>query len=202
MIQEEALKKRMSKYGFLLLIFFISCQSDDPAPATIRAHVSLSGLLIQSDSTYTISEEAFGTADFIQEDSIISLTINLENFPPNTIHAVHIHNGSCEQPFGYWNMGFTMMEMFCNKRSLGIPWAKPTAGDVGNVSVGYQGSGSLVIKTDLWRIGSGDSRDVTGKVLVIHKNYEDFTAECDPSHGHDHTHTNQKVACGSIVMVQ
>jgi Cu-Zn family superoxide dismutase len=121
--------------------------------------------------------------------------ISLEGFAPNTIHAVHMHHGSCEQPKHHWNAGSE--ENFCNRRSLNVPWAKPYAGDVGNVSVGYDGTGSLTIKTNLWSIGSNDEKDILGLQVIVHEGYEDFTSECDPNH--DHIHENDKLACGTIL---
>lgn len=180
-----------------------ACGGDEPsANETSHGQVQLTGLLIENDTTYSFGNLAHGTAEFIQEDCVVTLTINLFNFSPNTVHAVHIHEGACEQPGLHWNMGFDRMtHRFCNERSIGIPWAKPMAGDVGNVSVGYDGTGSFTLRTDLWRIGSGDHRDLRGKLLIIHESYEDFTAECDPSHGHNHPHFNEKLACGIIEQV-
>lgn len=171
---------------------------EDPIAEKITASASLSGMLSITDTTYQLNEEAYGTALFTQEDSVVTLSIHLENFPPNTFHAVHLHEGSCEQPGMHWNQGFDVTTRFCNTRSIGIPWAKPMAGDVGNISVGYDGTGILILDTDLWRLGSGDHRDILGKTIVVHDTFEDFPTECDPSHGHNHPHANAKIACGTI----
>lgn len=155
----------------------------------------------ETDSTYTLSSESRGEVLIFQEDSVVTMTINLVGFLPNTVHAVHIHAGNCEQPGSHWNMNQPTTERFCNTRSLNLPWAKPLAGDVGNVSVGYDGSGSFTLQTDLWRINSLDDRDIVGYPIVIHEKYIDFTDECDPFHDHLHVHDNPKQACGTIEML-
>lgn len=187
----------------LLLTYLTGCNEEEPtreAPAPPTAEVALTGMLLNNDGSYAVGTAPYGSATFVQEDSFVVATIRLENFLPNTVHAIHLHAGSCENPGMHWNMGKDMTTTFCNEKSLGIPWAKPMAGDVGNASVGYDGSGTLVIKTDLWEIGTATDRDITGTVLVIHEAYEDFTKECDPTHG-AHPHDNAKIACGTLVQV-
>jgi Cu-Zn family superoxide dismutase len=184
--------------ALLLLTSLISCSDDETLDKLKEAKVSLNGVSLFGGGVYTISPEKKGEIIFTQSDSIVTITINLEGFTPNSVHAVHIHEGTCEEPGLHWNLGVPHKETFCNTRSLGIPWSKPLAGDVGNVSVGQEGFGTFTLKTDLWRIGSGDDRDVLGKVVVVHDDYEDFIEECDPSHGHVHSHVNTKIACGMV----
>ena len=185
-----------------LLLLLVSCKEDTQTPdqPDTTATAYLYGMLSVTDSTYLVGEAPYGQATFSQKDSVVTITIALEHFPPNTIHAVHLHQGGCEMPGMHWNLGEPMTTRFCNETSLGIPWAKPMAGDVGNVSVSYDGSGVFTIKTDLWRLGSQDHRDILGLSIIIHEAYEDFITECDPSHTHNHTHPNAKVACGIITL--
>ncbi|MFY0599745.1 MAG: superoxide dismutase family protein [Cyclobacteriaceae bacterium] len=177
-----------------------SCDDAESEPDVVydvEASAELFQILADTDSTFIQTSEARGSVTVHQLDSVVTMTIDLVGFTPNTIHAVHMHHGTCEQPKHHWNSGST--EKFCNEKSLGIPWAKPFAGDFGNVSVGYDGSGSLTIKTDLWRLASGDSRDIMGLQVIIHDKHDDFTGECDPSHSHNHGHPNTKIACGTIL---
>lgn len=182
----------------LIGLLLESCNEEEPS-TIISASANLTNIQLNIDDTYIVSTESRGKVSLSMEDSVVTMTIALTNFPPNSVHAVHIHEGTCEDPAKHWNVGVPHTEKFCNTRSLGLPWAKPMGGDVGNVSVGYDGSGSLTIKTDLWRIGSGNSLDVLGKSVIIHEKYQDFTEECDPFHDHVHSHANAKVACGIIL---
>lgn len=190
----------------LLAILLLACNEENPTPQEAiypTATTTFYGLLQDTDSTYILDESStYGKATFIQKDSTVELYIQLENFPPNSIHSVHIHIGSCEYPMMHWNQGQDMSTYFCNERSLGIPWAKPMAGDVGNVSVGYDGSGIFLLQTDFWRLGSQNQLDILSRSIVVHETSDDFTLECDPLHGHNHPHTNAKIACGIIEIVQ
>ncbi|HCX22024.1 MAG: hypothetical protein CMB80_29050 [Flammeovirgaceae bacterium] len=177
--------------------------SDETEDSTLRAQAILTSIHADTDSTFLIGDQSYGIVDFFQsEDSIVTIEIYLENFPPNTIHSVHMHSGPCTQPGMHWNQGFDMTTYFCTESSLGLPWAKPRAGDVGNVSVGYDGSGIFTLKTDIWKLASGNSLDIIDLSIVIHEMQDDFVGECDPSHDHTHTHANAKVACGSIELMQ
>ena len=189
---------------FLLVIsLLVSCNENEPdIDQTVRASAQLTSIHSDTDSTYISSDQPYGTVQLSQTDSIVLIEIFLENFNPNTIHSVHIHSGTCEKPGMHWNMGHGMETLFCNERSLGIPWAKPRAGDVGNVSVGYDGSGYFSLRTDLWKLGSTDEQDILGSIIVVHDKLDDFEMECNPNHSHNHTHTNPKVACGSIVLIE
>ncbi|MEQ8473354.1 MAG: superoxide dismutase family protein [Marinoscillum sp.] len=198
------MNEAMMKINVLLCIALISISScKDPIEEdnTIRAIVNLNSIHQETDNTYQVGVNPHGQILISQKDSVVTFEIQLENFAANTLHAVHLHIGSCAEPGMHWNQGKDMTTKFCNERSLGIPWGKPKAGDVGNVSVGYDGTGSYTIKTDLWRLNSLDDRDIIGKAVVIHGTFDDFTTECDPSHDHNHPHTNPKVACGTIELI-
>ncbi len=195
----------LSYFLFLNLAILSSCDSSssdsNPKNPDPIAVVSFNGLLSESDTSYQVDELPYGTAMFYEEDDALRMVITLENFPANTTHSIHLHQGSCEVPGMHWNQGEPMENRFCEVLSLGIPWAKPYAGDVGNLSVGYEGKGQLAITTNLWTIGTGDHKDLIGKSLIIHENMDDFNVECDPLHGHSHPHANPKVACGIIYPV-
>jgi len=185
-----------------LLTALSSCSEDEPDRVTKAAKVNLNTIDLFGGGVYTLSAEVKGEINFTQQDSIVTMTVSLSGFPPNGVHVVHIHEGTCEEPALHWNIGVPHSEKFCNERSLGIPWGKPLAGDVGNVTVGDDGTGFFSLKTDLWRIASGDARDVLGKIVVIHEGSEDFTMECDPNHDHVHTHINPKIACGMVEFIR
>ncbi|MFY0606169.1 MAG: superoxide dismutase family protein [Cyclobacteriaceae bacterium] len=190
---------------FASLLFLLACGDDDSGVDRIKspdATAQITGMLKMSDTTYSVNATPYGEVLLYDEDSLIRMVINLTNFNPNTTHAIHVHNGSCEQPGMHWNQNKPMTERFCGTLSLGIPWAKPFAGDVGNVSVDYQGNGSVTIKTNLWSIGTNDDSDLINRSIVVHETLSDFNGECDPMHDHVHTHANPKIACGMILLNQ
>lgn len=191
----------MIKQWFFFLVLFvglISCNEEESGENfDNKLEANLFQVVTETDSTFIQTSAPRGTVLATQSGEIVTMTINLIGFAPNTTHAVHLHHGTCEQPKHHWNAGSS--DKFCNEKSLGIPWAKPFAGDFGNISVGYDGSGSLTIKTDLWKIGSENFEDIVGLQVIIHDKPEDFTSECDPAHAHSHAHSNVKIACGTLL---
>ena len=129
-------------------------------------------------------------------NGIVTATVKLDHQGPGTIRAIHLHDGTCEAPGMHWNMGGTTS--FCSIEDMNGPWGKPFAGDLGNVLIGEDGTGAFTLKTNLWSIGTGDSTDINGKIVIAHYNMSDFIMECDPMHIPDHTHTNPKLGCGMI----
>lgn len=72
-------------------------------------------------------------------------------------------------------------------------WGEPPfhLGDIGNVEVGEDGTGSLTMSTDLWSVGDGSDRDVVGKSVVVHSGADDFTTQPAGDSG-------ERIGCGVI----
>lgn len=165
----------------------------------VEAEAVIYSLAPSGENIYNVQEREVGIARFGQFGNVVSLEITLTGMTPNTSKAVHIHNGSVSEPGRHWNQG--SFYAFCNERSLGQLWAKPFAGDVGNVPVDADGIGRLVIQTDLWALNTGDEKDILNKVIIIHDDPEDFVEECDPNHPHNHIHSNPKIGGGTIGLI-
>lgn len=194
------------KYWILVTVMAflsLSCGDDKAIPLDLGPSVTAESLIYSisenGDDTYEVSEEQKGIARFSQTGNIVTLEIELSGFEPGGSHAIHIHNGSVQDPGRHWNQ--RSLFAACNKRSLGEVWAKPFAGDVGNITIGNDGNGFFSIQTDLWALNSGDDLDIIDKVIIVHQKPEDFAEECDPNHSHDHLHSNQKIAGGTIDLV-
>lgn len=185
---------RIIVYSVILGCSIIGCSENAESDKTAQA--ILYRLFQKTDTTYILGEETVGQATFLESEGMVVVRVDLKNLPPNTIHAVHIHNGTCGVPSGHWNA--QQEEKQCFTKSLGKHWSKPFIGDIGNVSVSYEGTGYLEMKTDLWTIGSGQPNDVTGLVIFVHETLQDFTKECFEDHNHTHQHNNPKIACGTI----
>ncbi len=183
-----------------LFQFFIACLlltncSDEEEETTVVAQATLSRISNVTDSTYTIGPDIAGKAMVETIDNGVRLTISVEGLTPNSRHAVHLHLGSCEAPGAHWNQ--SSEDSFCEATSLGVTWAKPKAGDVGNVNTDGQGNGSLTVETDLWSVGTSDEKDILGAVVIIHQKGEEFLDHCFGNHDHVHD-ANAKIACGTI----
>ena len=185
---------------FLVLILFLTaCNANDtflPEPKLV-AESQLVMIEQIADKEYSKTDIEIGRAFFYEANNVITIEITLENMEPNTSKAVHIHQGTVELPGRHWNQG--SFNSFCNERSLGELWAKPFAGDVGNVDIDENGHGQFILSTDLWAINSNDNKDILNRAIIIHQNAEDFLTECDQNHTHDMPHMNQKIAGGMII---
>ena len=133
--------------------------------AAVQATAVLEG---RSGSTLT------GTAKFVADAGSVTLTLNVQSAPPGE-HAVHLHEtGDCSAP---------------DATSAGAHW-NPTKsdhgqwghapfhlGDIGNLHVGEDGTGSLILTTDRWAIGTGDPGDILGRAVIVHEKLDDFTTQ-------------------------
>ncbi len=131
-----------------------------------------------------------GVAVFTQNGDQITLTIEIQGASPG-LHAAHIHaNGDCSAPDGtsaggHWN-------------PTGVAhgkWGEGEfhLGDIGNITVGEDGTGSITLTTDLWEIGTGSDVDVVGRGIIVHAGADDFTSQPSGAAG-------ARIGCGVIVL--
>ncbi len=129
-----------------------------------------------------------GTAVFTQNGDTITLVIEIQNVSPG-LHAVHIHEkGDCSSPDG---------------KSAGGHW-NPTnvdhgkwgegefhLGDIGNITVGEGGTGTIELTTNLWEMGTGSDLDVVGTGIIVHADADDFTSQPSGNAG-------ARIGCGAV----
>ena len=133
--------------------------------------------------------EVTGTAVFQRHGDTITLTIEIQNTAPG-LHGVHIHEyGDCSSPDGksaggHWNPTNTAHGK----------WGEGEfhLGDIGNIMVAEDGTGSIELTTDLWELGTGSILDVVGKGIIVHADADDFTSQPSGAAG-------ARIGCGSIV---
>lgn len=129
-----------------------------------------------------------GTATFKQQGGKVELTVEVKGAPAG-VHAVHIHeNGDCtsvdgESAGGHWNP---------TKEAHG-KWGDAVhhMGDIGNLTVNADGSGTLTMSTDHWTIGTGQANDITGHAVVVHTKADDFKSQPAGAAG-------ARIGCGVI----
>ena len=133
-----------------------------------------------------------GMAVFTQNGDYITLTVEIQDATPG-LHAVHIHaNGDCSAPDGtsaggHWNP----TDVAHGKWGEG----EFHLGDIGNSTVGEDGTGSITLTTDLWEIGTGSDIDVVGKGIIVHAGADDFTSQPSGAAG-------ARIGCGVIVLAE
>ena len=129
-----------------------------------------------------------GTATFTQLGDQISLLIEINGASPG-LHAVHIHQyGDCSSPDGksaggHWNP----TDVAHGKWGEG----EFHLGDIGNINVGEDGTGSIERRTDLWEIGTGSNVDIVGRGIIVHAGADDFTSQPSGAAG-------ARIGCGAI----
>lgn len=129
-----------------------------------------------------------GRATFTRTEAGVRLDVELENASPG-LHAVHLHeNGDCSaqdasSAGGHWNP---------TGEDHG-KWGEPPfhLGDIGNVEVNDDGTGSLTLTTDQWSLGDGSDRDVVGTAVVVHAGADDFTSQPAGASG-------DRIGCGVV----
>ena len=142
--------------------------------------------------TPSSGSEVSGKAIFTQTGQNVMVRIDVKNLSPGE-HGVHIHeNGDCSAPNGtsaggHWNP--TNVEH--GKWGVG----EFHLGDIGNIVVGADGTGSIELETDRWEIGTGTDIDVVGKSIIVHADPDDFVSQPSGNAG-------ARIGCGVIELVE
>ena len=181
------------KSAFLLLIgisiLLMGCERmPQQAGILSTAPAKQANAMIDSSSDSGVT----GMAVFTQNGDQITLTIEIQGATPG-LHGVHIHaNGDCSAPDGtsaggHWNP----TDVAHGKWGEG----EFHLGDIGNITVGEDGTGHITLTTDLWEIGTGSDVDVVGRGIIVHAGADDFVSQPSGAAG-------ARIGCGVIVLVE
>lgn len=188
---------RAITFLLLTLVLIGGCDNSEPGPK-IFAAADIYWVSSEDGEVYE-KGELMGNASFVYQDGVTTLEVSVSGMTPNTQHAMHLHQGTLEEPGRHWNRGGFVNH--CDVKSMDRFWLKPFAGDIGNIAIDANGNGTFSVQTDLWTLGTNNDFDISGTVLFIHEKYEDFANECDPFHSHPpHGHNNPKIAGGTVVL--
>ncbi len=143
--------------------------------------------MISSASGSTMS----GQADFIDNgDGTVTLNLKVAGAVPGE-HALHLHqNGDCSAPDatsagGHWNPG---MKDHGKRMTEGGDFH---AGDIDNIVVGADSTGTLTMVVKGWSVGGPDSTNVIGRAIILHGKADDFVSQPSGAAG-------PRVGCGVI----
>ena len=131
-----------------------------------------------------------GTAIFTQNGDTITLIVEIQNVSPG-LHGVHIHEtGDCSAPDGTSAGGHWNPTNVAHGK-----WGEGEfhLGDIGNITVGADGTGTIELTTDLWEMGTGSDLDIVGKGMIVHADPDDFTSQPSGAAG-------ARIGCGVIVL--
>lgn len=157
--------------------------TDSPATGNASAHADISNT--QPDTTGS------GTADFVQKpNGEVELTLNV-TFPKkaNQSVAVHLHeHGACgdggKEAHGHWN-------------PTGEPhgkWGSGAfhSGDIGNVQLDANGTGSITLSTNRWSIGGDEKTNILNRAIIVHSGVDDYKTQPTGNAG-------SRIGCGVIM---
>lgn len=154
-------------------------EEDDGSEGMARAAADISSA---SGSSLT------GKAVFTEDNGKVKLELTVQNAEQGQ-HAVHLHEtGDCSAPDatsagGHWNP--------TNKNHGKRGTGEFHKGDIGNMEVGEDGTGSMSMPVEGWSIGGPDSTNIVNKAVIIHAGADDFTSQPSGNAG-------ARVGCGVI----
>lgn len=194
-------KKQIMKYLSRLFVisgvaFLISCGGEKKEESTeettaapeevVEVAKSEAVAMISSASGSTLS----GEATFVDNgDGSVTFNLNVTGAAPG-VHALHLHqNGDCSaddatSAGGHWNPA----ETDHGKR---MESAAFHAGDIDNMTVSEDSTGSLSMVVKGWSVGGADSTNVIGRAVIIHALADDFTSQPSGAAG-------ARVGCGVV----
>ena len=166
------------------ILGFLVCASSLLAACNTSEKKAIATIEAKSGSTVS------GTVTFIEKDGIVTMNAALAGLSEGN-HAIHIHAiGDCSAPDGksaggHWNP--------TNENHGKWMEAPFHIGDIGNLVVGADGTGTIERETNLWSIGGKEAnKNVVGHAIIIHEGPDDFSSQPSGAAG-------PRIGCGEIV---
>ena len=132
-----------------------------------------------------------GSVSFTAQETGVLVQAEVRGVRPPGPHGLHIHEvGECSAP------DFTSAGGHFDP--AGMPHGCPPdvqrhAGDLGNIGVGADGSGSLELISDLFTVEGGDELGIVGRAVILHEDEDDCTTQPTCAAG-------ARQACGVIAL--
>lgn len=190
------MKARFNSISIMTTILLLACIQTIFVGCDMLNTTALISDVATKEATAVISSSndsgLSGTAVFKQKGKQVTLTVEIEGTTPG-LHAVHIHEyGDCSAPDGtsaggHWNP----TNVAHGKWGVG----EFHLGDIGNMTVEDDGTGSIELTTDLWEIGTGSDIDVVGKSIIVHADADDFVSQPSGAAG-------ARIGCGVITLTE
>ena len=166
------------------LLILPGCKHAPEAPPAAPTRAPLSaGATIEARSGSALQGEAM----FTEVEGGVKIVVTVRGAPAGT-HAVHIHEkGDCSAP----DAKSAGPHFNPDGHSHGGPTdAQHHAGDLGNMEVGADGSGTVEITSSGLSLGDGP-RSVVGRAVIVHEKADDFVTQPTGNAG-------GRIGCGAI----
>jgi Cu-Zn family superoxide dismutase len=179
----------MTRIGCLLLLSIGACTVGDATGGddNMMGTTKKARAMIAPTTGNTVT----GMAEFTLSNGTVSLSVSVSMAPPG-MHGFHIHQNPACGADGmdagpHWGGA-----MAGDAAGHGLP-ESPTHhhGDVGNITVGADGLGTMSATSPLWTLGDGAATDVVPHAVIFHTAADDGTM---PSAG-------ARIGCGIIALV-
>jgi superoxide dismutase, Cu-Zn family len=143
-----------------------------------------------------------GTATLTEgDDGIVTVEIEIQGLPAGD-HGIHVHEtGICDptgdEPFssagGHFNPASSQHGGPPSDSGTSEATATGHAGDLGNIAIAADGSGTATVDTDRLTLGHGSTalQDADGSAFVVHADPDDLST--DPS-----GNSGARIACGVV----
>ncbi|MDY7091946.1 MAG: superoxide dismutase family protein [Acidobacteriota bacterium] len=132
--------------------------------------------------------ELQGVVNFSESDGVVTITAEVKGLSGAGTHGFHIHEtGDCSAP------DFTSAGGHFNPTDTihgGPSDEEHHAGDLGNLEIGEDGSGTLEHTSSMITLGEGPN-SVVGKAVILHEKADDLVSQPTGAAG-------GRVACGII----
>jgi superoxide dismutase, Cu-Zn family len=115
-----------------------------------------------------------GTARFTEgRDGKVTVVVTITAAPPG-VRGIHIHDvPSCDDEGmaagPHWDDDDTSPE------NHGLPEGDVHLGDLGNIEIAADGTGTLTYSNPAWTLGDGRSTDVVPHAIILHASMDDGT---------------------------
>jgi len=170
---------KLNTFSFLLVVFStILCNLFACDRIRKQADHIVSPEVTLNQAVAVISEingsGLIGTATFTAMNDMVHVVIEIKNASEG-LHASHLHDGDCAEIGPHWH------PMSVPSGYSGVPVAEATLemppigiGEIGNILVDETGTGTLEFTTPFWTIGTGETNDILGRLIVVHEAGDSF----------------------------
>ena len=163
-----------------------SCGGKAAGPPGATANTSDAPLSAGAALESRSGSSATGTAEFHEKDGLTEIVIRVQGATPG-MRGVHVHDkGDCSAP----DAESAGPHFSPDDHQHGPPAPGSHAGDLGNVEVGPDGSGSLTLTSTALTVRPGTG-SVIGRAIILHGGTDDMQSDPGGKSG-------PRVACGVI----